>query len=297
MTEVLLVGMAVVDFVLSMERFPTEAAKYRADAAEIVGGGVAANAAVAIARLGGKATLATRVGDDALADLVLGGLAKEGVCVDHVHRAQGGRSSFSSICVDAAGERQIVNFRGSGLTETTDWIARAPRAQAVLVDTRWTAGAAAALISARDWGVPGIVDGEAPIDPVLLETASHVALSRPGLASLEPGTDVVAALARLGARIPGWACVTDGENGVWWTDGEGVSHVPAFRVAVKDTLGAGDVWHGAFALALAEGQAAPEAIRFANAAAALKCMTFGGRSGSPDRAAVMTFLKETKRWN
>ncbi|SNS26062.1 PfkB family carbohydrate kinase [Tropicimonas sediminicola] len=293
MTEVLVLGMAVVDFVLSMERFPTAAAKYRADSAEIVGGGVAANAAVAIARLGGQATLATRVGDDPLADLVLGELAGEGVCIDHVHRAAGGRSSFSSIYIDAAGERQIMNFRGSGLTETTDWIAAAPRAQAVLVDTRWTAGAAAALASARAWRVPGIVDGEAPIDLALLEAASHVALSRPGLASLEPGEDAATALARLAARIPGWACVTDGENGVWWTEGAEIRHLPAFRVAVKDTLGAGDVWHGAFALALAEGQGEPEAIRFASAAAALKCMTFGGRSGSPDRAAVMTFLKET----
>ncbi|SDJ97916.1 PfkB family carbohydrate kinase [Aliiruegeria lutimaris] len=292
MAQILVLGMAAVDFVLSMDAFPTDAAKYRAKAADIVGGGPAANAAVAIARLGGEPSFIGRLGNDPLADLVLGDLEAAGVGTAHVHRATGGRSSFSSVYVDARGERQIVNFRGDGLTEEVDWIARLPAARAVLVDTRWPNGAAAALRMAREWGVPGVVDGEAPIDPRLLENASHLALSAQGLASLEPGDDLAAALERLAARVPGWVCVTDGANGVWYTGASGIDHIPAFRVDVVDTLAAGDVWHGAFALALAEGQAEAEAIRFANATAALKCMTFGGRSGTPDRAAVLTFLKE-----
>ncbi len=294
MTTVLVLGMAAVDFVLSVPEFPTEATKYRAEAAEIVGGGPAANAAVAIARLGGTATLAARLGDDSLADLVLGDLKAEGVSTAFVHRAPGGRSSFSSVYIDATGERQIVNFRGAGLTDDTGWIARMPAPQAVLVDTRWPDGAATALDMARSQGIPGIVDGEAPIDPRLLEKASHLALSRQGLASLVVGDDLPRALATLAERLPGWVCVTDGENGVWYTDAGTIAHIPAFRVTVKDTLAAGDIWHGAFALALAEGQIETDAIRFANATAALKCTTFGGRSGTPDRAAVQTFLKETE---
>ena len=292
MPQILVLGMAAVDFVLSMDVFPNEPAKFRAKAADIVGGGPAANAAVAIARLGGNPSFIGRLGDDPLADLILGDLEEAGVATNHVHRADGGRSSFSSVYVDARGERQIVNFRGEGLTEDVHWITHLPSASAVLVDTRWPNGAAAALERARAWGVPGVVDGEAPIAPRLLETASHVALSAQGLASLEPSADLPSALACLAGRIPGWACVTDGANGVWYTGETGVEHIPAFRVDVVDTLAAGDVWHGAFTLALSEGQDEAQAIRFANATAALKCTIFGGRSGTPDRAAVLTFLKE-----
>jgi sulfofructose kinase len=75
-------------------------------------------------------------------------------------------------------------------------------------------------------------------------------------------------------------------------DGDGMATVPGFRVAAVDTLGAGDVWHGAFALALAERRPEAAAVRFANAAAALKVGRAGGRRGAPTRAEVDRFLSE-----
>lgn len=292
MTGVLIVGVAVLDFVFAMDSLPDKAVKYRALAAETVGGGCAANAAVAVARLGATARLGARLGDDAMGDLIVADLAAEGVDIGLVQRTPGARSSYSSVCVDAAGERQIVNFRGEGLTEDTDWIAGAGPVQAVLTDTRWSAGAARALDLARDLGVPGVIDAEAPMDHALLEHASHVAFSRDGLLSYAGGDDLRDALLSADARLSGWVCVTDGANGTYHVENDAIALVPAFRVAVKDTLGAGDVWHGAFALALAEGQPEPQAIRFANAAAALKCMAFGGRKGCPDRAKVEKFIQE-----
>jgi sulfofructose kinase len=79
---------------------------------------------------------------------------------------------------------------------------------------------------------------------------------------------------------------------VYFLDNGAVVHEPAFRVDAVDTLAAGDVWHGAFALGLAERMAEREAVRFASAASALKCTRFGGRSGIPSRAEVDAFLKE-----
>ena len=73
--------------------------------------------------------------------------------------------------------------------------------------------------------------------------------------------------------------------------------MPGFEVPVADTLGAGDLWHGAFALALAEGQSEREGVRFANAVAAIKCTVFGGRTGCPDRQATEEFLREGRLWN
>ncbi len=302
MTQVFVIGVAVVDFVFAVGALPTRAAKHRAKQAEIVGGGCAANAAVAIARLGGQALLGARLGDDALGDIIVADLEFEGVDTALVQRFAAARSSFSSIYVDDQGERQIMNFRGSGLGLATDWIASAPPVDAVLVDTRWSEGAVAGLQRAREQGVPGIVDAEAPMDFEVLTAASHVAFSRDGLLSLcgletstAAGPQLESALRQAGQRLATWVCVTDGALGCFYLDAGRFVHEPVLPITVRDTLAAGDVWHGAFALALGEGQGEGDAVRFANAAAALKCQTFGGRKGSPDRAAVMTFLKENQQ--
>ena len=91
---------------------------------------------------------------------------------------------------------------------------------------------------------------------------------------------------------PAWLAVTSSAEGVYWLDGDRVRHEPAFAVETVDTLGAGDIFHAAFALALAEGRDERAALRFANAAAALKCTRPGGGAGAPRRHEVETFLKE-----
>ena len=292
MTGVLCVGMAAADFTFAMPKLPQTAQKYVAHAADIVGGGMAANAAVAVARLGGAAVLGAQLGDDAIGNMIVADLRAEGVDTSQITRTQGARSSYSSVYIDAQGERQIVNFRGQGLRFDTSWFADLAGIGAVLVDTRQVPAALDALAFAKKRGLPGIVDGEAPIDTALLAEASHIALSMQGLASLCPDQPPDVALARLAADYGVWACVTDGENGAWYHSAQGAGHQPAFAVRAVDTLGAGDVWHGAFALALAEGQTELQAMRFAAAAAALKCMAPGGRAGAPTRARVEEFLNE-----
>ncbi len=84
--------------------------------------------------------------------------------------------------------------------------------------------------------------------------------------------------------------VTLGPGGFLWRDGDQERRQPAPAISVVDTLAAGDVWHGAFALALGEGRDVAAAARFANAAAALKCTRFGGRQGAPSRAEVEALL-------
>jgi sulfofructose kinase len=158
-----------------------------------------------------------------------------------------------------------------------------------------------ALGAARRLGIPGIVDVDRPIDADpgtetgrILDAATHLVYSRDALLGTTGEVDVPTALATAAARHPGaWTAVTDGERGVAWLDGDDVRHAPAFRVRAVDTLGAGDVFHGAFALALAEGRTERAAIRFASAAAAAKCTLPGGRAGIPDRAMVDELLGGT----
>ena len=285
-----MVGVAVVDFVFLLDELPRDATKYRTEEAVIVGGGCAANAAVAATRLGARVTLAGRVGDDLIGDLIVADLERDGVDTTLVARTPGAHSSYSSVYVDAGGERQIVNYRGTGLEDDLSWVSEVPAVDAVLVDTKWTVGATAALDLARERGVPGIVDAEPPMDTRLLERASHIAFSRHGLESLTGPAHPAAALEALGTRFEAWQCVTDGANGVYLTSDASVEHLPGFEVEVIDTLGAGDVWHGAFALRIAEGADERSAIVFANAVAALKCAAGHGRAGSPDRPAVEGLL-------
>ena len=292
MANVFITGMAVVDFVFTVDEMPRLAEKYRANNAMIVGGGCAANAAVAVARLGGHATLATRLGSDQLGDLVAADLKNEGVDMLFVRRIEGARSAFSSIYIDKSGERQIMNFRGADLGNDAEWLREVPKSDAFLTDSRWVAGAVESMKLARQQNVPGIVDAEDPIDPEILNTASHVAFSLQGLAGLTGENDIDKALHKVNDDFPCWVCVTDGANGVYSINAGQIEHFPAYPVKIIDTLAAGDIWHGAFALGLAEGKTEGDAIIFASAAAALKCTRQGGREGCPDRTTTDQFLKE-----
>ena len=290
MSDVLVVGSAVVDFVFEVDTLPDRPQKYRARGARIVGGGCAANAAVAITRLGGNAHLAARLAEDPAGQLIVAGLQAERVSTVLTSKVPGGESSYSSVYVDRNGERQIMNFRGKNLQDEPDWTL--PPLDAVLTDTRWEQGAIAAMKAARERGIPGVVDAEAPVVREALELASHVAFSRQGLDEYMPEGTLEDRLSMVASMLGSWVCVTDGAEGVYWAQGKRRGHVPAFRVTAVDTLAAGDIWHGAFTLALAEGTDELSAVRFANAAAALKCTRKGGRAGAPRREETIRFLQE-----
>lgn len=294
--HVLCLGVTVEDYVFSLTEMPRAAAKYRAADFTIVGGGCGANAAVAVARLGGRASLVARLGADKLGDSIVAELKGEGVDCTYVGRFEGCRSSISAVLVDAAGERLIVNYRDPGLPEDTSWLPdpQALGVGAVLADTRWPDGAVALMQRARDCGLPGIFDAEPPvrIADAALHLATHVAFSRDGLEEWSGTADIEAGLAAAAAATGAFVCVTDGANGVRFIGNGERGVLPTFKVEVVDTLGAGDAWHGAFALALAEGRAEPEAIRFASAVAALKCTRFGGRAAIPTREQVERLMME-----
>ena len=294
MPAVLCVGHAVQDFVFTVPLLPDRGAKYRATSFTSVGGGPAATAAVAIARLGGQAVLAARVGDDAAADMIVAELRGHGVDCAYVRRCAGCASSVSAVIVDACGERMIVNNLDPAIPADPTWLPApaAVGARAVLVDTRWPEGALATLQAARAAGMPAVLDADRPIPPdgALLRAATHVAFSADALADYTGIAEPARALAEVARALPGWCCVTAGGDGVYSMAGGQPRRHAAFDVAVVDTLGAGDVWHGAFALALAEGHDEAAAVRVASAAAALKVQRAGGRAGAPTRAELDAFL-------
>lgn len=294
---VICVGHSAWDLSWTLPTLPQGGGKLRATAYAAGGGGMAATAAVAVARLGGRAQFWGRAGDDAAGHAMRGELVAMGVEVRGLRLVPGARSSVSGVLVDAAGERFIANFRGEGLPDDPSWLPLPDIASAgaVLADMRWRDGAHAALQAARAAGRPTVLDGDVgePADFAMLLPHVDVAVfSEPGLAACsgtaDPATGLRHAL-QMGCRL---AAVTRGAHGVTWTDGGALHTLPAHTVAVVDTTGAGDAFHGACALALACGLSVDDAFVVANAVAALKCMRAGGRAGLPDAAALRAFLTE-----
>jgi sulfofructose kinase len=298
-TRVVCVGLAVLDVVFEVEHLPAGSGKNFARALRHVGGGPAANGAVTVSRLGGSAAFVGAVGDDVTGTRIAADLAAEAIDTTYLEVVAGTTSPTSAVLVDAAGERMIVNHLDPSLHAGAAADASAfVGADAVLADLRWPAGAQVGLEAAAASGVPGVLDYDltTPIDDApLLAAASHIAFAAPALAARSGTSDPADGLRWMAERTDAWVAVTVGADGVYWLDDGTVRHLPAFSVEVVDTLGAGDVFHGALALALANGRPPRDAVHQASAAAALKCTRPGGRAGIPDADALTTFLTNQGR--
>ncbi len=290
--------MGVRDHVFRLRHFPRPGEKVRARAFASVLGGCAANAALAVARLGGEARFAAPLGGpagvDAAGDEILRDLAVNGVDCRGAVRLSGASSPISTILIDASGERMIANHRDDRLSElrAPDPGALVASVDAVLVDNRFADFVLPICAAARARGAIVVLDGDRATshsDP-LLTAATHVIFAADGLRATAPCDDLADGLRRIGSCTAAFVGVTDGPRGVLWLENGTVRRMPAFAVEAVDTLAAGDVFHGAFALALSEGQGPSQAMRFASAAAALKCTRFGGGEGAPKRAEVAEFL-------
>jgi sulfofructose kinase len=256
---------------------------------------MAANAAVAIARLGGMAELWSRVGDDNAGHTIRGGLRAERVDVRYVQAFEGARSSTSAIIVDDRGERLIVGQRDAGMPSGTSWLPleRVRTSDAVVGDVRWLEGVRTVFTQARKDQVLTLLDadlGAREALPGLLQLTDYAIFSAHALRDFAPAGSDAERLQHALSFGPRHAGVTLGREGYLWHErGGGSGHVPAFSVSVTDTTGAGDAFHGAFALMLAEGRSVAECARLASAAAALKCTRLGSRAGLPLRAELESF--------
>jgi sulfofructose kinase len=291
-------GSATIDQIFYVDYVPAPSAKISANEFVVTGGGVAANAAVAIQRLGGVATYWGRVGQDSWGDQVLVMLAKEGVNIQYLRQLAGYRTKVSTVLIDRAGERLVVSAQPQGYPDVIDWLPldKVSEADAVCVDTRWIGGAKALLDKAFEYDLPSVLDGDsgdAAVVMRLMHAATHPVLSEPMLAKLSGKTiesaSVGSALQRCFGGRNSIVGVTLGGKGTYWFDGQTVHHAASPKVAVVDTLAAGDTWHGALALALAQGQPMDAATDFASRAAALKCTKRGGRLGIPTLEELRAF--------
>jgi len=293
---IICVGHAALDFVYRIEAFPPAPTKVRSLEHIESGGGMAANAAATIARLGAPVELWSRTGADSAGKRIHALLEQEGVDIRYVRSYEGARSSTSAVIVDGKGERLIIGERDHAMSMDAGWLPleRIAGAAAVMSDLRWVEGTRAAFGAARAAGIPTLLDADLGGGGFLEEflcLADYAIFSGPALDGFGSGGDterLVRVLA-LGVKHAG---VTRGSQGYTWVTRGGESgHQPAFATEIVDTTGAGDAFHGAFAWALARGNAAADCARIAAAVSALKCRRLGARSGLPTLEELNSFLK------
>lgn len=287
------VGVATLDALALVDRYPAADERVEASALSYAGGGPAATAAVTAARQGHDVAFIGAVGDDPEGHQILAGLEAEGIHTDGVVVLPG-RLSGASVVVVAA-------------ESATRAICNRPLPVADLAAQQ----AALELIAGSSW-VHADHIGWAPVQaairrlgraPMLSYDGGHqvAGFTAAGLDLYVPTVETL--LARFGpadvpillaqARAEGSRTVvaTQGEAGSWVLSELGEpSQVSAFHVEVVSTLGAGDVFHGALVASLAGGYPLIESVRRANATAALSCRGLDGRSAIPTPSELDAFL-------
>src|SRR5262245_60021764 len=234
--RIICVGHAALDRIYRIEAFPPEPTKVRALEHVEAGGGMAANAAVAIARLGGKAELWSRIGDDGAGGVIRAGLKAEKVDVRYIHGFDGARSSTSAIIVDGKGERLIVGQRDAGMPSGTSWLPleRIKEADAVLGDVRWLEGLRTVFSRARKEKVPTILDADLGAREALaglLKLTDYAIFCAPALRELVPDGSDEDRLAHVLSLGPRHAGVTLGREGYLWREPKEGGRIAAFGVS------------------------------------------------------------------
>jgi sulfofructose kinase len=299
--RILCIGMPVRDLTFRVHGLPARGSKENATHFDEICGGNALNGAIGIVRLGGRASICGPMGDahETTSRYIYEKMAEEGIDTSHLIHMPGLVTPISNIMIDPSGERTIVTFRDPEL-----WKVRLPTpdtllddCDAILTENRAAAFCTDLCAEARRRGIPVVVDVDRAMSlrEGLLTASSHLVFSSEPLQETADVTDDGEALQKIAKLTPSFLAGTRGAQGtVWLDEHHHLQQTPAFPVHTVDTLGAGDVFHGAFALAITEKQDLRTALRFASAAAALKCTRFGGAFAAPQRAEVEAFLAQNR---
>ena len=298
MSLVVCLGMVVKDIVFRVPAIPALPQKLTAHALRCQFGGMAATAAAAAAALGGNVEFWGRIGDDESGQEALNAFSQRGVKT-RVSVTVGSQSPMSAVIVDDTGERMLAVYAGQ-LDPGTDWLPleNLDGVGAVHADFRWVEGARELYLAARDRGIPRVLDADAGNNDAvrsLIGLADHVIFSERGLAGIAgdvPADQALLQVAMEAAQDPSRVVgVTLGERGSLFCYQGQVRAFAAPRITPIDTNGAGDVFHGAYALSLARGHSWMQSVAYATTAASLKCTRDQGWNQLPSHDEVTAFMK------
>lgn len=280
--DVLCVGHASYDMVFSVDHHPLADQKIFATGLVGCGGGPAANAAVAIAKLGYTSAFAGFLGRDIYGDQHYQELIDNGVYPGLVVRGIP-PTPLSMVLVKPDGKRTLINFKGetSALAAgTIDFSSLLPKV--ILFDGHEPHISVPLAEYAQQQGIPTVLDAGSVHEGTLalMNRMDYLVCSEKF--ALQYAGNESDALKQLALQSP-TVVITLGERGLIWQRGQESGIVPAFPVKAIDTTGAGDAFHGAFAAAVAAGMGWSEILRYASAAGALCCTHIGARPGLPTK--------------
>jgi sugar/nucleoside kinase (ribokinase family) len=303
--DVLGFGAVAVDELLYVDAYPAPESKIRVRHRERHCGGLTGTALVAAARLGAACGYAGVLGEDELSRYVMDCLNQEGVDLSHRVRRPDARPAHSTIIVDQTQKTRTVlaSLEGAlGADPALPEAAVIRSASVLLVDHHGLEGTLRAVRIAREHGAQVVADFERDPGPPfaeLLARVDHLVVSERFARELTGKRESPVAAVAEALWAPGRSAVvlTCGAGGCWYvseaTD-RAARHFPAFAVDVVDTTGCGDVFHGAYAAALSQGEDLPRRIALASAAAALSATRHGGQAGIPSREAVEECLASNR---
>lgn len=292
--KIVVVGSFNADLISYMARMPKPGETVHGDRFVTAAGGKGSNQAVAAARLGAEVTFIGRVGNDVFANLAYEIWDAEGVNRDFVSREEEHATGVAPILVDSSGENMIVVVLGANSrVKPADIDAARERiaaADVLIAQLEINLDMVAyALETAKALGVATILN-PAPAAELPAETIQLADYLTPNETELETlsgmSSDVEAAARELLTRADQTAVVTLGAQGAQIVTGSDSATVPTYEVDVVDTTGAGDAFNAGLAVALAEGRPLKDAVRFANAAAALSVAKPGAAPSTPYRPEV-----------
>jgi ribokinase len=301
--RILVIGSSNTDMIIRLDRIPRPGETILGGAFSTAAGGKGANQAVGAARAGGCVTFVARVGRDMFGEQAVAGFMKDGINVEHIVRDAAAPSGVALIFVAKDGENSIAVASGANGALAPADVRKAKGAfaeAAVLVmqlETPLATVQAAADLAAQA-GVPVILN-PAPAQPLPTQLLKRVSILTPNETEAELLTGIkvddeasaaqaAARLRKLGVQT---VIITLGARGAFIAEAGGNQLVPGFKVKAVDTTAAGDIFNGALAVALAEGQPLAGAVRFANAAAALSVTKLGAQPSAPLRRDIEKFLR------
>jgi len=295
--DIIGLGCVAVDDLIYIPVFPAADTKIRVVRQERQYGGLTGTALVTASRLGARCAFAGLLGVDDLSRMIEENFRSENVDVSFAPRESDACVPHSTIIVATeTGTRNIfcrIDGRlGAHHTLPDEAVLRSARV--LFIDQFGTPGNVRAARIARAAGMAIVADFEDESDPQfgeLLALVDHVVLPEEFAQKITGATSARSAVERLWCQGRQAVVVTCGVEGAWFAGLDAVvRYQPAFRVAVVDTTGCGDVFHGAYAAAQVRGAQVADCVRFASAAAALKATQPGGQRGIPRRADVERFL-------
>jgi len=304
--NIVVIGSSNTDMIIKVPRIPKPGETILGGTFSTAAGGKGANQAVAAARAGGNVTFVARVGDDMFGKEAINGFKADGINVDYVIQDKTAPSGVAEIFVADDGENSIAVASGANANLSSEDVSKVKSAVAnadiiiMQLETPVETIHAAAELAHKN-GVKVILN-PAPAHSLPDNLLKLISVLTPNVSEAELLTGIQVtdtssakqAAEKLHQKGIPMVIITMGASGVYASTDEFTGPIPGFQVKAVDTTAAGDVFNGALAVALAGKKPLTEAIRFANAAAALSVTQLGAQPSAPGWESINEFLNKHK---